>query len=110
MNQMPAELPGVEPNDRLKAIFARTVEKMKEVVREFEITQDELHVAGDYFNRLGRSGFCRSLIDVALAMTSVDATARVPGGKIGRASCRERVCQSVEISVVAVSLKKKKRK
>src|SRR3546814_17117524 len=80
MNQMPAELPGVEPNDRLKAIFARTVEKMKEVVREFEITQDELHVAGDYFNRLGRSGFCRSLIDVALAMTSVDATARVPGG------------------------------
>src|SRR3546814_19874086 len=28
-------------------------------------------------------------------------------GAIGRASCRERVCQYVEISVVAVSLKKK---
>src|SRR3546814_15056653 len=28
--------------------------------------------------------------------------------KIGRASCRERVCRYVEISVVAVSLKKKK--
>src|SRR3546814_21096103 len=27
--------------------------------------------------------------------------------EIGRASCRERVCQSVSISVVAVSLKKK---
>src|SRR3546814_11378689 len=27
--------------------------------------------------------------------------------KIGRASCRERVCQYVEISVVAVSVKKK---
>src|SRR3546814_11172293 len=27
--------------------------------------------------------------------------------EIGRASCRERVCQYVEISVVAVSLKKK---
>lgn len=80
MNQMPAELPDAEPDERLKAIFARTVEKMKEVVREFEITQDELHVAGDYFNRLGQSGFCRSLIDVALAMTSVDVTARVPGG------------------------------
>lgn len=80
MNQIPAELPGVEADERLKAIFARTVEKMKEVVREFEITQDELHVAGDYFNRLGQSGFCRSLIDVALAMTSVDVTARVPGG------------------------------
>src|SRR3546814_11800757 len=30
--------------------------------------------------------------------------------KIGRASCRERVCQYVEISVVAVSLKKKQEK
>src|SRR3546814_12435843 len=29
--------------------------------------------------------------------------------KIGRASCRERVCQYVEISAVAVSLKKKKK-
>src|SRR3546814_19227933 len=31
------------------------------------------------------------------------------GEQIGRASCRERVCQYVEISVVAVSLKKKSR-
>src|SRR3546814_16388844 len=30
--------------------------------------------------------------------------------QIGRASCRERVCQSVEISVVAIQVKKKKRK
>src|SRR3546814_12284184 len=30
--------------------------------------------------------------------------------KIGRASCRERVCQYVEISVGAVSLKKKNKK
>src|SRR3546814_20211341 len=30
-------------------------------------------------------------------------------GQIGRASCRERVCQYVSISVVAVSLKKKER-
>src|SRR3546814_11006813 len=30
-----------------------------------------------------------------------------PGDKIGRASCRDRVCQYVSISVVAVSLKKK---
>src|SRR3546814_18921992 len=35
--------------------------------------------------------------------------ARTPGGipEIGRASCRERVCQYVSISVVAVSLTKK---
>src|SRR3546814_12358017 len=30
----------------------------------------------------------------------------ITGKKIGRASCRERVCQSVSISVVAVTLKK----
>src|SRR3546814_14603835 len=32
------------------------------------------------------------------------------GNEIGRASCRERVCQYGEISVVAVSLKKKQNK
>src|SRR3546814_19813062 len=31
----------------------------------------------------------------------------MPAVKIGRASCRERVCQYVSISVVAVALKKK---
>src|SRR3546814_21106563 len=31
-----------------------------------------------------------------------------PSQELGRASCRERVCQYVSISVVAVSLKKKK--
>src|SRR3954451_9380943 len=67
-------------NERLKAIHAAVVEKLKEVVREFEITQDELHVAGDFLNRLGQSGMCRSLVDVSLAMTSVDVTARAPGG------------------------------
>jgi protocatechuate 3,4-dioxygenase beta subunit len=80
MTQIPAELPDVEPNERLKAIFVSVVEKMKEVVREHRIDQDELHIAGDFFNRLGQSGFSRSLIDVALAMTSVDVTALVKGG------------------------------
>lgn len=69
-----------EQQARLQAIYGRIVEKMKEVVREFVITQDELHVAGDYLNRLGQSGFCRSLLDVNLAMTSVDATGKAAGG------------------------------
>src|SRR3546814_12228335 len=34
--------------------------------------------------------------------------AHIGAGQIGRASCRERVCQYVYISLVAVSLKKKK--
>src|SRR3546814_20877980 len=36
-----------------------------------------------------------------------DALERAVRVEIGRASCRERVCQYVSISVVAVSLKKK---
>lgn len=63
-----------EQADRLRQIYTRCVEKMKEVVREFEVTQDELHVAGDYLNRLGKSGFCRSLVDMNLALTSADIT------------------------------------
>lgn len=65
--------------ERLNAIWARTVEKLKEVVREFKITEDELHVAGDYLNRLGQSGMGRSLIDVSLALTAV--AANTPGRK-----------------------------
>lgn len=78
-----ADVPStLNPDDqaRLLAIYGRVVEKMKEVVREFAITQDELHQAGDYLNRLGQAGFCRSLIDVNLAMTSVDATGKAAGG------------------------------
>ncbi|WP_159588404.1 dioxygenase family protein [Hydrogenophaga sp. BPS33] len=60
---------------RLRAIFESTVHALKGVVREHRITEDELHIAGDYLNRLGQSGMCRSLIDVALAMTSIDVHA-----------------------------------
>ena len=67
-------------DERLRTIWLATVAKLKEVVREFRITQAELHAAGDYFNRLGQSGMCRSLIDVALAMTSVDVTSPAGGG------------------------------
>lgn len=59
---------------RIEAIWLLTVARMKEVVRELRVTQDELHAAGDFLNRLGQAGMCRSLIDVALAMTSVEAT------------------------------------
>ncbi len=59
---------------RLNAIWERTVEKLREVVLEFGVTEDELHQAGDYFDRLGQSGMSRSLLDVALAMASLEAT------------------------------------
>src|SRR3546814_14228396 len=42
-------------------------------------------------------------------LAMLDATKPFADSEIGRASCRERVCQYVKISVVAVSLKKKKK-
>src|SRR3546814_14402729 len=45
----------------------------------------------------------------ALAMCSAILAALHERHQIGRASCRERVCQYVSISVVAVPLKKKQR-
>src|SRR3546814_15287021 len=41
---------------------------------------------------------------------SIDMKCLLLIGEIGRASCRERVCQYVYISVVPVSFKKKKKK
>jgi protocatechuate 3,4-dioxygenase beta subunit len=49
-------------------------------VREYRVTQHELHVAGDFLNRLGKVSMCKSLIDVALAMTSVEVLDVERGG------------------------------
>src|SRR3546814_14686661 len=46
----------------------------------------------------------RALNDMGAAMS---ATLILIGDQIGRAPCRERVCKYVEISVVAVAVKKK---
>ncbi|MCA8889087.1 MAG: hypothetical protein KDA46_09670 [Parvularculaceae bacterium] len=63
-----------EQSERLNQIYVRSIEKMKEVVKEFAITQDELHIAGDYLNRLGKDNVGRSLVDMTLALTSADLT------------------------------------
>src|SRR3546814_17073900 len=48
-------------------------------------------------------------LDADIAANGGAARFGVEIGQIGRASCRERVCQYVEISVVAVSLQKKQK-
>src|SRR5687768_13397735 len=53
---------------------------MREVVAELKITEDELHIAADYFTRLAQSGMFRSFIDVSLSIASLEATRQ---GKAG---------------------------
>src|SRR3546814_16286785 len=50
------------------------------------------------------------VIGVAIGLFVLPRAFNLGRHEIGRASCRERVCQYVTISVVAVSLKKKKTK
>src|SRR3546814_13512653 len=62
-----------------------------------------------------RAPLCRAAIEVAPGPTrrSVhdrETIGRKGCGEIGRASCRGRVCPDVSFSVVAVTLKKKKKK
>src|SRR3546814_20179163 len=54
------------------------------------------------------SGLLRDIATGCGPTRSADRLLSTILGKIGRASCRERVCQYVSISVVDVSLKKQK--
>jgi protocatechuate 3,4-dioxygenase beta subunit len=69
------EVSTVEAGDRerLELVYTRSVEALREVVRELRISEEELHLAGRFFNRLGASGFFPSLLDIAFAMTTIDA-------------------------------------
>jgi catechol 1,2-dioxygenase len=64
--------------ERLIEVWLATCKAMQGVVRDLKITQDELLLAGHFFNRLGQSGMFPSLLNVGVGMTSVDVN-RVPG-------------------------------
>jgi catechol 1,2-dioxygenase len=66
--------------DRIVEIWEASRAALQGVVRDLKITQEELGIAGRYFNRLGQSGMFPSLLAVGLAMTSVDATRAADGG------------------------------
>jgi hypothetical protein len=67
-------------NERLVDIWNASRNALQGVVRELKITQEELMLAGRYFNRLGGSGVFPSLLAVGLGMTSSDATRAARGG------------------------------
>src|SRR3546814_16079664 len=82
-----------------------------------ESLQLQLDVAGqlkEITTRLGIPFIFKSSFDKANRSSAnsfrgpgLEQGLHILAAEIGRASCRERVCQSVYISVVAVSLKKK---
>src|SRR3546814_11555703 len=67
--------------------------------RGFTLTADEVDASGRHMKGVFIRRFAGGYDEIITSET-----------EIGRASCRERVCQYVLISVVAVSLKKKKKK
>lgn len=65
--------------ERIVQVWNATREALQGVVRDLRITEGELKVAAQYFNRLGQSGMFPSLLAVGLAMASMDATRSFPG-------------------------------
>src|SRR3546814_12342854 len=61
-----------------------------------------------YERYFGAGRDARALVDDHVGLDVCDAHPGDAAREIGRASCRERVCQYVEISVVDVSLKPKR--
>jgi protocatechuate 3,4-dioxygenase beta subunit len=80
MTSTSGAIPDTADVDRLHTIWLRSLDAMRQVVADLKITEDELHIAADYFTRLAQSGMFRSFIDVSLSIASLDATLAGKGG------------------------------
>jgi protocatechuate 3,4-dioxygenase beta subunit len=58
--------------ERLRAICSDMVEALKPVVRDHQVSEDELHAAAGFLNMVGAAGVFPSLLDIAFAMTIID--------------------------------------
>jgi protocatechuate 3,4-dioxygenase beta subunit len=63
---------------RLSAIWNVSLEALAKVVRDFEITETDLHEAGQFFNRMGSAGCFPSLLDLAFATTALASAGPSP--------------------------------
>jgi protocatechuate 3,4-dioxygenase beta subunit len=72
--------PSPEFNPRVVEIYQATTRALQAVVKDLKVTEQELLAAGAFFNRLGQSGMCPSMLMATLAMTSVDTTRNFRGG------------------------------
>ena len=58
--------------ERLRAICSDMVEALKPVVRDHQVSEDELHAAARFLDLVGTAGVFPSLLDIAFAMTIID--------------------------------------
>jgi protocatechuate 3,4-dioxygenase beta subunit len=58
--------------DRLREVTFRAAAALREVVREMDVTEDELHAAAAFLNRVGEAGVFPSMLDIGFAMTVID--------------------------------------
>jgi catechol 1,2-dioxygenase len=59
-------------SDRLREVTFRSAAALREVVREMDVTEEELHAAAHYLNRVGEAGVFPSMLDIGFAMTVID--------------------------------------
>ena len=65
---------------RLKQITDRILSELRATVMDFRITEEEIHDAATFFDRVGQAGEFGSLLDIFFAVTSVIATQGDAGG------------------------------
>ncbi len=58
--------------ERLRAICTDVIEALQPVVRDHRVSEDELHEAARFLNRVGTAGVFPSMLDIAFAMTIID--------------------------------------
>jgi protocatechuate 3,4-dioxygenase beta subunit len=68
------------PDERLQQISGRIVSDLRATVAELQITEEEIHEAARFIDRLGQAGESSDLLDIFLGVTSVVATVGAAGG------------------------------
>lgn len=65
---------------RFQTIAQRLIDDARTAVTDLKITEDELHGAAEFLNRMGQAAEFPDLLDIFLGVTSVVATLGTPGG------------------------------
>jgi catechol 1,2-dioxygenase len=63
----------LEPNPRVMEVWDHVVDVLRKAVIDLKITQDELHTAAGFFNRMGAEGNFSTLFDAALSTAALEA-------------------------------------